>query len=201
MILQHYELDDTVMRTTESEVLLKTEKSLVEVDKDTLAVAVKSEGQLRGFVFQGKGRLVLDTIVETDEGAIGEPIERELDKPFLVLGDVAKSDRSLTVAAKEDLEKAGYADQKQFLEKAGSVLDMFGGRGKIHDCGHSGEGGNSVFAFQNETGKLDLLVVSRSRLVYKASDVIFVADGDKTILKNPRHIALSKPHRYITHCT
>jgi hypothetical protein len=189
------------MRTTESEVLLKTEKSLVEVDKDTLAVAVKSEGQLRGFVFQGKGRLVLDTIVETDEGAIGEPIERELDKPFLVLGDVAKSDRSLTVAAKEDLEKAGYADQKQFLEKAGSVLDMFGGRGKIHDCGHSGEGGNSVFAFQNETGKLDLLVVSRSRLVYKASDVIFVADGDKTILKNPRHIALSKPHRYITHCT
>jgi len=200
MILQHYELDDTVMRTTESEVLLKNEKSLVEVDKGTLAVAVKSEGQPRGFVFQGKGKLVLDTIVETDEGAIGEPIERDLDKPFLVLGYTAKSGGSLAVAAKEDLEKAGYTDPKLFLEKAGSVLDRFGGRGKINDCGCSSEGGNLVFAFQNEMGRLDLLVVSRSRLVYKASGVVFVADGDKTILKSPRHIALSKPNRHITYC-
>lgn len=201
MMWQRYELDDSVMKTTESKILLKTEKGLVEIDKGTLAVALKLADQSQGFIFHGKGKLVLDAIVETEEGAIGEPIERELDRPFLVLGDAAKLQESLAVTEKEDLEKTGYSDQKQFLEKARSLLNRFGGRERIHGCGCFGRSSDAVFAFQNEMSKLDVLVASSRKLVYKAEGLIFVADGDRTILKSPRHMIVSKPERCITHCT
>jgi hypothetical protein len=55
-------------------------------------------------------------------------------------------------------------------------------------CGPSVD---SIFAFANENHKLDVLVVSGSKLVYKTLKMVYVASGNNTVLKSPEQIVLS----------
>jgi len=108
MTWQDYQLEDTTLKTSEDKTLWQTERGIVKIRKNTLVLPIRLDGQRKGYVFHGNGELVLDTIVETEEGALGKPVEREVNKPFLLLG--AKEDLlpSLDTAQQEDIQKAGY---------------------------------------------------------------------------------------------
>ena len=173
MIWHSYQLDDSVLKTSDSFVLLKTERGLVEIGKDGLAVAVKLDGKVRGHVLQGHCKLALDTIVETREGAIGKPIEKEVKKPFLALGTSEELQRSLGTASVDDLKRMGY-----------------------FNCSHDSEG--SIFAFPNDAGRVDILFADGSKLVYKAVGMIFIADGNKTVLKSPERVIVSDLGKCLT---
>jgi len=189
---QKYQLDNTVLKATEALTLWKTERGVMEVGEDTLAIPIKLDDQRKGYIFHGHGKLLLDTIVETEEGAVGRPVEKEVNEPFLMLGDTEKIQQHLTTASKEDFTKIGYENQQEFVAEAEDLYDQFFERGRT--CGRQsfGEDHGSVFAFQNKDSKLDVLVVKGSKMVYKAKGMVFVSSENKVVLKSLSEVVLSR---------
>jgi hypothetical protein len=196
---QKYELDNTVVKTNEVLTLWKTESGIVETDKNTLAIPIKSGEERRGYIFHGHGKLVLDTIVETEKGAIGKPVEKELSEPFLMLEAAEEIQQCFTTATKEDLKTMGYENEQKFVAKAEELFDRFLGRRMIHgfDCCKNNDG--LIFAFPNKAGKLDILLAEGSKLVYKSTDKVFVSNKSKAVLKTPDEVVISSNHRSM-HC-
>lgn len=180
---QNYHLEDTVLKTTETIVLWQAEKGLVEIGKDSLAIAVRLGDEKKGYVFHGQGKLLLDTIVETREGAVGRPIEKEITQPFLMLGHVKEH---LSAPNQEDFEKMSYADQQEFLTKTRELLDRFFENRRVHSHHYFDVNHGSIFAFPNKNSKFDLLVTKDSSIVYKSKDIVFVSNRNKTVLKSPK---------------
>jgi hypothetical protein len=177
-----YYLGETVLRATEPRRLLETERGIVEIDGGTLAIPVMLNGSLEGYVYHGHGKLVLDTVVETEQGAVGRPVEKGINQPFLMLGDAERAQHRLSQASQEDLSEMGYAKQEDFMVSAEGLLDSFSRKGRTHGCRHSGDG--LVFAFQSEVSKLDFLIARGDKLVYKTMDLVFVSNRNSVVLKN-----------------
>jgi hypothetical protein len=190
MICQQYQLDDKIMKTTDPLKLWQSEKGLVEVDKGALATGIRLDQELKGYVFHGRGRLVLDTIVETKDGAIGKPVEKEITEPLLMLGATEETQRHLTTATDEDLTERGYGNQKEFAANTERLFDRFLGRGRMHTGGCCGESRGTVFAFADKTHESEILVADDAKIVYKASNMVFVSDGNKVLMKRPDHTIL-----------
>lgn len=182
MIWDSYYLGETILKTTEPSRLLETERGIVEIDGNTLAIPVMLNGSLKGYVYHGHGKLVLDTVVETGQGAIGRPVEKEINQPFLMLGNTERAQQRFSTASQEDLSEMGYTKQEEFTHSAEDLLDSFSKRGRTHDSRHSGDG--SVFAFQNGANKLDFLIARGDKLVYKTMNSVFVSNRDSVVLKN-----------------
>jgi len=208
MIWQDHKIDSTISKTTEDMTLWKTERGIVKIEKDTLAIGLKLEDQQKGYVLHGHGELLLDTIVETEEGALGKPVEKELNKPFLMLGNSEEIDQHLTTANKDDLAKMGYENSQKFLNGAEDLLDrLLQGRINNHR-GFDKHDDGFFFAFESEADELDILVVKGSKLVYKTKDTVFVSNRNKAVLKNPNGVVVAhsgkmcviKKHGSFQHC-
>ncbi len=190
MIWREYKLSDTILRTTEDTRLWESEKGIVEINKDALAIPIELDDEEKGYIFYGQGKLLLDTIVETEEGAIGKPIERELNKPFLVLADTKKTQQSLTKASEEDLIKMGYETEQEFREEAKDLFNRFFKSGRACSRHRFSEHCGFIFAFQNQANRLDILAAKGSKLVYTAKDMAFVSNKSKVVLKSPDEVVV-----------
>jgi len=192
-----YQLDDAALKATETMILWRTEKGTVEIGRNTLAIPIKLNDQRKGYIFHGHGKLLLDTIVETREGAVGKPVENELNEPFLMLGNTEEIQQHLSTAAKEDLAKMGYGSEKEFLDEAEALLSQFFGKKGMHNhqCWGWGNNNGVIFAFPNETGKLDTLIANGSKLVYKAMNQVFVSNNSKVVLKTPTEVIVTGDNR------
>ncbi|MGD8505906.1 MAG: hypothetical protein PVF15_04505 [Candidatus Bathyarchaeota archaeon] len=177
------EIGDTISKTIEATTLWQTERGIIEISENTLSVPLKLDDQQKGCILHGQGKLLIDAIAETDEGAVGKSVEKELHKPFLMLGDTTEIDRHLTDASEEDFAKMGYENQQGFVGNAEDLRDQFF-RGKVHSHKGFGEDHGLIFAFPNREGELDILIAKGSKLVYKATDVVFVLNKDKVVLKS-----------------
>jgi hypothetical protein len=184
MTWEKYELDGTISKATGDMRLWQTERGVVGINENTLATLITLGGQRRGYVFHGHGKLLIDAIVETDEGAIGRSIEKELSEPFIMLGETEEIQKRLTKASEEDLAKMGYEHQKGFVDRAEDLCDQFFKKGRVHDTRRFNGDRGFIFAFQNEANKLDVLVSKGSKLVYKAMDMVFVSNKNKVLLKS-----------------
>jgi hypothetical protein len=195
MTWQNYELENTILKATEALTLWKIEKGIVEIDKNTLAIPIRLDDERKGYVFHGHGKLILDTIVETEKGAVGKPVEKEINEPFLMLGKTEETEQRLSTADKEDLKMMSYESEQDFSAKAEALFDRFLGKRILHGhhcCGHIG---GFVFAFPNKDGKLDVLIAEGSKLVYKAMDKVFVSNKSKIVLKTPNEVIISNDRR------
>ena len=188
MIWQNYQLGNTVSKASEAMTLWQTEKGIIEINKNTLAIPIKLSDKERGYVFHGNGKLLLDTIVETEEGVIGKPVEKELNEPFLMVGDPEETQKHLTEAGEEDFAKMGYENQQGFVDRAEELFNQFFKKEGIHNRQHFDEGHSLIFAFPNQISKLDILVAKGSKLVYKAIDLVFVSNENKVVLKSPSEV-------------
>jgi hypothetical protein len=195
MLSLNYQLDNTILKTTEALTLWQTEKGKVEIDKSTLAIPIKLDDEQKGYIFHGHGKLILDTIVETREGAVGKPVENELSGLFLMLGETEEKQQHFGSAAKEDLAKMGYEIEQEFIDKAKDLFDQFFGRTRAHSRHCCGNEHGVIFAFPNEAGKLDILIAKGSKLVYKARNQTFVSNNDKVVLKTPTEMIVSGKNR------
>jgi hypothetical protein len=138
----------------------------------------------KGCVFHGHDKLVLDMIIEIEEGAIGRPIENRTDRPFMMLGGTEAVQRNLDPASQEDFTVMGYAKQQEFVAKAEDLLDRFHGRSLgLSGREFSSVGHGLVFSFQEEINGLDILLVKGEKIVYKTRGTAFVSDGSKAVLK------------------
>lgn len=190
MIWKSYELESTISKAAENVTLWRTERGIVEIEKDTLAVPIRLGDHREGYVFHGKAKLLLDTIVETEEGAVGKPVEKEVSEPLLMLGDAEGIQQHLMSVNKEDLARLGYENQEEFLAKGERLLDRFS-RGRRHCSGHLGRDHGSIFAFPSEAGELDILLAKDSKLVYKASDMVFVSNDSEVVLKSSSNVIVT----------
>lgn len=190
MTWQNYQLDNTISKATEDIMLWQTEKGIIKISKNTLAIPIKLGDQRKGYIFHGYGKLLLDTIVETEEGAIGKPVEKEINEPFLMLGDTEEIQQHLSTASREDFTKMGYENPQEFVSNAEDLCNRFF-RERVHSHQGFDEGHGLIFAFQNEAGKLDILVAKGSKLVYKAMSMVFVSNENNVVLKSPREVVCS----------
>jgi hypothetical protein len=198
MTWDDYKLDDTVFTTDEPLTLWQAENGIVEINKNAIAIPIKLDTEQRGFIFQGKGKLLLDTIIETENGAIGKPVEKELNEPFIMLSDTEDIQKHLRNANKQSLAEAGYENEKEFRDKAENLLDKLSERGRIHNahcCSHHYSG--SIFAFPNKADKLDMLIAKGSKIVYKATDKVFVSNKSNVVLKTPEEVIVSHNRRSV----
>lgn len=198
MILQKYQLDNTVLKTDDILTLFRTGIGVVEISKKSLAIPVKLDDQVEGYIFHGHGKLLLDTIAETEEGAIGKPIDKEINEPFLMLGNTEEIQPHLNAADKEQVAEMGYENEQDFTTKAEGLLDQFFEKRRLHGHQCCGNIKGFVFAFPNKTGKLDMLVAKGSRLVYKATDTVFVSHRDKVVMKTLDKVILSHGRKWFT---
>jgi len=192
---ENYQLETTTLKTTEPITLWRTEKGTIEIGKNTLAISIKLNDQRKGYIFHGHGKLLLDTIVETQEGAVGKPVESELNELFLMLGETEEIQQRLSAAAKEDLTKMGYESEQGFVDKAVTLVDQFFGKMRMHNHQCCGNNHGVLFAFPNEAGKLDVLIANGSKLVYKATNQVFVSNDGKVVLKTPTEVIVSGDNR------
>jgi len=183
MIWRDYQLGDTISKTSENITLWQTEKGIIKIGKETLALPIELNDQRKGYIFHGHGKLVLDTIVETEKGAIGKSVEKEINDPFLMLGDTKEPQQSLTTATDEDLAERGYENRREFVTKAEDLLDQFL-KDRMHRRRCSDEDYGFIFAFLNQRDQLDILVAKDSKLVYKAMDIVFVSNRNNVVLKS-----------------
>lgn len=183
MIWHNYQLDGTVQKVVEATTLWKAEKGILEISKDTLAVLIKANDHKIGCVFHGAGKLILDTIIETDEGAIGKPVEKEIEKPFIMIGSIEHVLRNLIVANRQDLAKKGYAEEREFIEIAEGLCKRFFGESTRVHRGSTFEQG-FVFAFaSDDISDLDMLITKDSKIVYKTRNMKFISNENKIVLK------------------
>jgi hypothetical protein len=191
MMWQNYHLDNAISKAGEDTKLWQTEKGIVEIEKNTLAIPVIMNDQVKGYIFDGHAKLLLDTIVETKEGAVGKPVEKEIHEPFVMLGNTEMTGQNLKQASSEDLAEASYADRLGFMAKAEELLDRFFKNGRIHSrrCSYGEEG--ILFAFQNQADDLDILLAKDTKIVYKAMDTVFISDKNRAVLKSFEVVCVS----------
>jgi hypothetical protein len=182
MMWNPYTLDNAVQKIDQSLTLWKTDKGIIKIDKDTYAIAILQDGKPEGYIFSGNGNLVLDTIVETEQGAIGKPTEKTLSEPFLMLGN--------TETTQPHLQEA--TDNNDFKTKAENLFHHFFHKHSHIDCCHTHHHNEGViFAFPTETQRLDLLVLNDAKIVYKAQNMTFISNGHHDILKSPENMVVS----------
>lgn len=192
-----YQLDSCVLKTTEASTLLQTEKGIVQISKDALAVPIKLGNQRRGYIFHGHGKLLIDTIIETHEGAVGKPIEKEIIEPFIMLGDIGETQQGFTTASKENLREVGYGNEQEFISKAKDLFDQFSENRRINERQCCGNWDGFVFAFPNSVGKFDILVARGSKLVYKTTNEVFVSNERRVVLKTPNEVIVSNDRKSV----
>jgi len=196
MIWQEYRLDNVVWRVNDDLTLWRNEKGLVEIGKDALAVAIKAGNQVRGYVFQGNGKLLLDTIVETRAGAVGKSVKKEVKKPFLMIGDVQEIQRHLSVADKNDLNNMGYESEQGFINNAEDLFYRFFKK-RVRAFKFCNDYSGFTCAFPNEVGGWDFLIAKDTELVYKAYDTVFISNDDRIVLKSKDGVILSNEDKSI----
>ena len=191
MIWHDYQLGNTISKTTEDTRLWESEKGIVEIDRDTLAIPIKLDAKEKGYIFHGQGKLLLDAIVETEEGAVGDPVEKELNKPFLMLGDTEEAKQHLAEASEEDLTRVGYENKQALMDAAEDLFNRFFKNGRAHSRHRFTEDRSIIFAFRNQNDKLEILVANGPKLVYTAKDIVFVSNRNKVVLKRPEEVVCS----------
>jgi len=197
MMWKTYKLDSRILKTIEPVTLWQTQKGIIKIGENTLAISVKLSDRLKGYVFHGEGKLLLDTIVETEEGAVGNPIENELIEPFLMLGNAEEIGQHLKIAVENDLAKMGYENPDKFIAKAEDLFNKFFRKKRMHHPLSFGQNHGLIFAFPSREGKLDVLITKGSKLVYKATKMIFVSNKDKVVLKSPSSVVVSRKGKLI----
>jgi len=193
---KNYELDDKVLELDEDMTLYRSDKVLVSLNKGARAIVVKRRDRMEGLVFLGHGRLVVDTIVETENGALGKPTERELSEPFLMLGPVEDTLQHLKEANKEDLQRNGVKAEDLF-DKAQNLVDKLQERRALCSFSCHDEQKGLVFAFAADEDRLDVLVLNDSRIVFESKGVSFVSIGNHSVLKNTDQVVLATNGRSV----
>ncbi|MEM2355573.1 MAG: hypothetical protein QXO00_04560 [Candidatus Bathyarchaeia archaeon] len=146
------------------------------------AGSANKNGQPRHRLFVSWQRQAyLDTIIETNKGAIGRSVEKEIEKPFIMIGSVNSVLQNFVTADFQDLVMKGYKEGQEFIEKAESLCERFFGKGKSQACGTFGRG--FMFAFLDDDAKLEVLIAENSKIVYRARAMTFISNKNRIILK------------------
>jgi hypothetical protein len=158
-------------KLTKDLVLLQNERCIIMAFVNDLTLPILVGDTTLGYIFFGKGNFTLDAIVETPKGAVGKPLVKDLNTPFIMLGKVLKIANDLTPASHEDVSNLGYGNSEEFLAEADDVFSRF----SIGCHSFNLEEDSQVFAFANEYDKWDMLISKGDKLVYTSRDKVYIS--------------------------
>jgi hypothetical protein len=166
--------------------IARTEKALVQVDSGALYFPIIRNNVELGGIFFGSGQLIVDAIVETNRGAVGQSQELEWNGSLLLLSLSAEwVPPSVLPASDKDLGDHNLDSREAAEEKARQLFDqyldersswsgeIFTSRGK----------GWCVIILDKKQGKISI-VASRDRLAMKQSDSCLVIKGNCMVKKD-----------------
>lgn len=108
----------------------RSEKALIQVDAETLYFPVLRAGVEIGGVFFGSGHYIVDAIVDTREGAIGQSQEADWDGSLLLLSEAGEwSPPTVVPASGEDVRRQYLDSNEEAFDRAWQVLTRFADRG------------------------------------------------------------------------
>lgn len=199
MILRNYELGDKLLKITCDAMLLKTDRCIITLTKHSLALPIKANRRIQGYVFHGNGKLLVDTIIETPRGAVGTPTKEDLTQPFIMLGGTENLKDSFEEASLADLSNMNYENAEAFKKKADGMCRRFFSK---HFCRvrFREEEKACVFAFLKENENFDMLISKNDRLLYKSGGEVYIFKGDRGLLTRYDEIVVSKPGKYVIVC-
>lgn len=189
-----WDLGKTTLMLLGDTTLLKTERCLVTLNRDALALPLLLDGEVRCYAFKGCLRLLLDAIIETDERALGKAIEEELRRPFLMYGGVEEVEHQLREAAERDLFEAGYKTVEEFRGEVWNAFKHFF-RGEYQEGWRRGD--SKVFIIKNRRDDHDFLVSNSNRLVYLHEGDIYIFGKEAVVKERDGLFVLSKKGRII----
>jgi len=190
MLLQHMQLGTQPQKITKGTTLLQNEKCIIKTAADTLTLPILVDSNPSGHLFIGKGEFTLDAIIETPRGAIGKPITRDLNQPFVMLGENTTLNQNLAPATTQDLTNNGYKSTEEFLKIANETFDQFAhprhGQFDVNENTH-------IFAFATEYNKWDILVAKRDKMVYTSKERVYITKNNgHSVSLEPGSILVSR---------
>ncbi len=192
MRLLNYRLGDKPLKLLRDTTLFKNERCIVKAFQGALALPIEFDEETLGFVFHGEGKLLIDAIVETGRGAVGESVERDLEEPFLMLGGAKEISDGMGPVDASGLSDLGYEDAQAFVKRADEAYEHFFRRKMrlthldldVEDV--------CLFVFMHEKKGYDTLISKRDKLVYASDGEAYVFEGDKSVLKRSGEVVVSK---------
>ncbi|RDE10705.1 MAG: hypothetical protein C4K49_12760 [Candidatus Thorarchaeota archaeon] len=114
--------EETVMTTNAPFDILSHEKAVVRLDAGCAWVYLTDNGERVGVAFAGPSRYIVDAIVETSKGAVGQTKSSALKGVQIYLGktEVEKASQPSTA---DFLGRFGYNDAAAFLNEVRSVVE------------------------------------------------------------------------------
>lgn len=175
-----FRIEGDIKVTTESLKLIDHAKALIELEPGCIWVPLHENGSRIGLAFAGPGRFVVDAIIETPDGAIGDSESGRLSGVQFYLGDSGIESIS-RVVSESDYPMNGYADETTFKKAVESKME---GKEINTDGTFSSDRDGSIFLGNSEDDESLLLVVNPSepeKLVFSHGKQIAVIGGDSHV--------------------
>lgn len=171
--------DGAVMVSEGAHELISTDKALLTLTEGVAWVYVVNNGDRVGIAFAGPGRLAVDAITETDEGAVGRSVVMRLEGMQLYLGET-QIERLSREATDSELSTIGYKSAEDFLSGVESLIkEKVNGDNKINIENHD----SRVLIGTGEDEKSIVLVIGHRKddLVFSYGKNVFVVGDDEMV--------------------
>jgi len=152
--------------------LVKHEICSLAFEKGLVAKIFQGDEHI-GYYFRGRGSLIIDTVVETVNGAVGEPTSDVFSRALFISPN--PPELGLEEAGEEALNEYGYRGAQDFLEEASRVLERLVKPGYRQPFLPRNL---EIFVLRSGSVKHTLVIKGR-RLIYASGRRVFIYGGKK----------------------
>jgi hypothetical protein len=194
--------DDLVLgalagKVAESSEIARSEKALVQVDAETLYFPVLRVGVEVGGVFFGTGRYIVDAIVETREGAVGQSQDASWNGSLLLLSAAGEwSPPTVDAASEKDVRRQYLESPEDAFDRAREILRRFANQQfpRFACVSTHQSSGWKATILDKRVGKASI-VANGDRVVVANAKVSLVIKGNHLVKTQGRHKVLVVGHR------
>lgn len=184
-------------RVTEPTDIARTEKALINVNAGSLYFPILYEGVEIGSICIGTGQVIVDAIVETKRGAIGQSHEFLWNGSLIILTEDGKwSPPSVASIKEKELKTFHLESTEEAHQQAQQILDQFMNRNTcwFTDTFIQKHKGWIVTIYDEEHGKCGI-IASEDRLVFKMGETKIIIHGNKLVESiGRRKVLVAGPH-------
>jgi len=197
LTLTNIEVKEDPLKLRQDFTLFQNERCIMKIFKPSLALPIMRESEVVGYVFHGEGKLVIDAVIETPKGAIGRPVERKIETPFIMLAPFEKvrklREEELVSANISDLKQKGYESLGEFIKAAREFCSQTFRK----TCfGTFLENQSHIFAFKRkDQRKIDLLVSKDDKLAYISGEKLLAFKRGKSVIIKPGKLLIAKSNK------
>lgn len=181
-----------VKTTTKPLELLSSEKALVKIDARCLWTEVLEDQRKIGAVIHGPAEYIIDAIVDTREGAMGQSFKGEIKGFKLYLGGTNLEEAS-AIATQQDLQRLVFDNREAFITAANTALDRL-----LDSCSckieQTQEPQQGILMWEEEGRKRNAIFANRDNTGFIQRGKVFLASGKRNVYVSDGTVILSGRH-------